>query len=217
MGDRAALCTLTGVEKGYGAFTLGPLSLTVYAGEILGLRGANGAGKSTLLALLAGALRPDRGERVLVPEAAGQIAIVPQELSLYDTLTVLDNLRFWGLAQGLPRRAVEARSRWLLEALGLSDRGRQPVSACSGGMKRRAHLATALMTTPRLLLLDEPTVGADQPSVERMLALLKHFARQGCGIVLISHQAGELARVSSRILTLEAGRPTPGEEGLWQV
>lgn len=214
------LCTLTGVEKGYSphsAPVLGPLSLTVYAGEILGVRGPNGAGKSTLLGLLSGSLRPDRGERTCASGVAGRIGSVPQELSLYESLTALENLRFWGLAQGMPRMAIAARSRWLLDYLELSDKAAQPVSACSGGMKRRLHLATALMTTPRLLLLDEPTVGADQRSVELILSLLTHLRGMGCGIVLISHQAGELERVCDRILALEAGLPAPGKGDPWEV
>lgn len=215
MAGNTALCTLTQVEKRYPHLArpvLGPLSLTLCQGEVLGVRGANGAGKSTLLAILAGVLRPDGGSYHLAPEAAGRVAYVPQELSLYRTLTGLENLRFWGLACGLPRSAIAARSRWLLERLDLSDMGRLPVSAYSGGMQRRLHLATALMVTPRVLLLDEPTVGADARSVELILSMVEHLRDMGCAIALISHQPGELERVCSRLLTLEAGRPV-AEEG----
>lgn len=205
-----ALCRLDGVVKGYGPNTpaaLGPISLEVHAGEILGVRGPNGAGKSTLMGVLAGVLRPDSGAVEYGQGVRESIGYVPQELSLYSTLSGLDNLRFWGAACGLPRKAIAARSRWLLERMELSGKGHQPVSAYSGGMKRRLHLASALMVTPRLLLLDEPTVGADGHSARLILDTLVHLRDMGCGVVLISHQAGELERVCGRILTLEGGRP----------
>ena len=207
------LCALERAEKWYSrtAPALGPVSLEIRSGEILGIRGPNGAGKSTLLALLAGSLRPDRGVCVRSPEAEGRIGYVPQDLSLYHTLTGLDNLKFWGLANGLPRRVIAVRSRWLLERLDLSDRGKDAVSAYSGGMQRRLHLATALMVTPRLLLLDEPTVGADERSAGLILSMLTHLQGMGCAVVLISHFPGELERVCSRILTLEAGLVTKEE------
>ncbi|MBM6925059.1 ABC transporter ATP-binding protein [Pseudoflavonifractor phocaeensis] len=215
MAGNPVLCTLRQVEKRYPGLTvpaLGPLSLTLAQGEVLGIKGSNGAGKSTLLAILAGVLRPDAGQYVLAPQAVGKVAYVPQELSLYHTLTGLENLRFWGLACGLPPRAISTRSRWLLERLDLSEKGRQPVSSYSGGMRRRLHLATALMITPRVLLLDEPTVGADARSVELILSMVEHLRDMGCAIALISHQPGELERVCDRVLTLQAGRPIP-EEG----
>ena len=213
MAGEQSLCTLERAEKWYSrsAPALGPVSLEVRPGEILGIRGPNGAGKSTLLALMAGSLRPDRGSCVRSPQVLGHIGYVPQDLSLYHTLTGLDNLKFWGIACGLPRKAIAARSRWLLERMDLSDRGKDPVSAYSGGMQRRLHLATALMATPRLLLLDEPTVGADERSAGLILSMLKHLQGQGCAVVLISHSPGELERVCSRILTLEAGLITNEE------
>ena len=155
-------------------------------------------------------LRPDRGEIVWGEGVRGRIGYVPQELSLYSGLTGLENLRFWAKACGLPGRAVPARSRWLLERLELTEKGSELVSAYSGGMKRRLHLASALMVTPRLLLLDEPTAGADERSAELILDLIGHMRGQGCGVVLTSHRAGELERACGRLLTLEAGRPVEG-------
>ncbi|NCE64689.1 ABC transporter ATP-binding protein [Pseudoflavonifractor sp. 524-17] len=207
MEQRQPIVTLDRAEKRYrgGPTVLGPLSLEVYAGEILGIRGPNGAGKSTLLKLLAGVLRPDGGTCRYGADLDRQVGYVPQEVALYDSLTGLENLRFWGRVYGLPRKAIAARSRWLLERLDLTAKAKAPVSAYSGGMRRRLHLATALMITPRLLLLDEPTVGADAPSAELILGILTHLRERGCGVVFISHQHGELERVSTRILTLEKG------------
>lgn len=210
--DAPALCVLTGVEKRYSrraAPVLGPISLSVSGGEILGVRGPNGAGKSTLLGVMAGVLAPDGGKR----DCCCRVGYVPQELSLYDALTGMENLRFWGLAQGLPTRVAAVRGRWLLEQFSLTDKGGAAVSTYSGGMKRRLHLATALMDTPDLLLLDEPTVGADDASVELILSALLRLREQGRGIVLTSHRAGELERVCTRVLTLEQGRLAGEERG----
>lgn len=207
------LCHLTEVEKSYGSHSapvLGPLSLDIHAGQVLGIRGPNGAGKSTLLNLLAGVLTPDRGTVTYAPGVRDHIGYVPQELSLYNVLTGLDNLRFWGLACGLPSKAIFTRSRWLLEQMELTEKAKKPVSTYSGGMKRRLHLASALMVTPRLLLLDEPTVGADSRSTRLILDTLTHLRTLGCGIVLISHQAGELEQVCQSILTLRDGRISEG-------
>lgn len=207
------LCHLTEVEKSYGSHSapvLGPLSLDIHAGQVLGIRGPNGAGKSTLLNLLAGVLTPDRGTVTYAPGVRDHIGYVPQELSLYNVLTGLDNLRFWGLACGLPSKAISTRSRWLLEQMELTEKAKKPVSTYSGGMKRRLHLASALMVTPRLLLLDEPTVGADSRSTRLILDTLTHLLTLGCGVVLISHQAGELEQVCQSILTLRDGRISEG-------
>ncbi|MBR5970187.1 MAG: ABC transporter ATP-binding protein [Lachnospiraceae bacterium] len=205
----AAVCIARDLTKHFGGrkgYTLGPVSLTVHAGEIVGLRGENGAGKSTLLSLLAGIAKPDGGSIQYASEEKGAVAYVPQELSLYEALSGNANLKFYGLAAGLPFRAVRVRRKWLLKELGLSDKARVKVSAYSGGMKRRLHLASALMVTPSLLLLDEPTVGADTQSVETILRLLTHLKTLHCGIVLVTHSDTELANVSDRIITLQDGK-----------
>lgn len=185
---------------------LGPVNASVAPGEIVGLRGRNGAGKSTLLKLMAGVLRPASGIIRYAPGVRDHIGYVPQDLSLYESLTGLENLRFWGSAAGLSRREIRERSGVLLASLDLSDKAGEKVSSYSGGMKRRLHLASALIAVPRLLLLDEPTVGADPASVERILQALVLQKGEGCGIVLISHQSGELERVCDRVITLENGR-----------
>lgn len=208
MLKEGSLCTLIDAEKHYekGVAALGPVSLSVYPGRILGLNGRNGAGKSTLLKLMAGALRPDSGKCLRSPTLEGRLGYVPQEVALYNDLSGWDNLRFWADVYGLPRKAGITRSRWLLEQMELTEKAKAPVSAYSGGMKRRLHLATALMCSPLLLLLDEPTVGADPHSVQLILSTLVHLRDQGCAVVLVSHQHAELKQVSDQILTLEAGR-----------
>ena len=206
--DVRPICVLKDAEVRYGRApaALGPIYLEVFPGEILGLRGANGAGKSTALKVLAGVLRPDAGACVRDSALAGATSYVPQEVALYEDLSGEENLRFWGMAWGLPRKAAAARSRWLLEKLELEEKARAPVYAYSGGMQRRLNLAAALMRIPKLLLLDEPTVGADGRSAELILSMVEHLKGQGCAVVMTTHQAGELERLSDRLITLEKGK-----------
>lgn len=205
-GTRAQL-RLEQMEKrfGPGGPGVGPLSLVLDQGEVLGLQGRNGAGKSTLLKVLAGLYRPDRGTVGRPPQWERFTAYVPQEIALYESLSAWDNLQFWGRVYGMPSKILPVRGRWLLEQLDLLDRARDTVGAFSGGMQRRLQLATALMASPQLLLLDEPTAGADPQSVEQILSLLLHLRGQGCTMVLISHHRSELERVCSRIVTLDQG------------
>jgi len=199
------------VKRYRGVPVLGPVSLDLLPGEIVGLRGENGAGKSTLLKVLAGVLRPDSGRIVRADELAGRVSYLPQDAAVYLSLSVRDNLKFWGLAGGLPRRAVAARSSWLLERLELTEKDAAPAGTLSGGQLRRLHLATGLMTTPRFLLADEPTEGADSSSAQLILGMLSQLRDRGAAVVLVSHRAGELEGICDRILTLHKGVFVPGE------
>lgn len=201
------LCTLNDVTKRYPGRTesvLGPLSLTVQEKTVTGIRGENGAGKSTLLAIMANVLKPTAGKVTYISKKI-KIGYVPQELSLYESMSGRENLIFWGLASGLSRKAAEKQSLRLLESMDLLPRAEDETAAYSGGMKRRLHLASALMVRPDLLLLDEPTVGADTESADLILRVIHQLRAQGTGCVLISHQPGELEQVCDRILTLKKG------------
>lgn len=189
-----------------GRAVLKGLSLSFHKGEILGIRGENGAGKSTLLKALAGILPYSEGEIVLAPETKRQLSYLPQDLSLYDSLTALENLYFYGKIQGLPKKVIFTRANWLLRELGLEEKAGERLSALSGGMKRRVHLASALMKRPAILLLDEPTVGCDNESYERILSLLRKMKAQGTAMLLISHGRGELEEMADRIVYLEDGK-----------
>ncbi len=184
---------------------LNDVSLSVFRGQILGIRGENGAGKSTLMRVMAGIQRPDAGRRRIAPDAAGRIAYVPQEIALYPSLTGRQNLDFWAEVYGLRGVQKASRIRELLGMMGLEDKANKRMETYSGGMKRRLNLACALAASPRLLLLDEPTVGADIRSVQAMQRAVLDVRNSGTGIVLISHQAGELERLCDRILTMENG------------
>ncbi len=199
------------IEKRYGnRAVLGPVSLRLHAGELVGLSGPNGAGKSTLLKIAAGILRPTRGERQL--PAKTTIAYVPQETALYEDLSGIENLRYFADLNGLPASAAKARTDWLLQRLSLSDVARKPVRTYSGGMKQRLNLAAALSVTPQLLLLDEPTTGADAASSESILTLITQLSQRGCAILLIDHTQAELDTVCGRILQLENGRLTAEDQ-----
>lgn len=203
-----AICTLSGVCKTYrrGAVSvLRDVSLTVCAGEVTGIRGRNGAGKSTLIELMAGVAKADGGSVTYAEGVQGHIGYVPQELSLYESLTVTQNLNFWGRAQGLHGKSLRDRRRMLLEALDLTAKKRARVETLSGGMKRRVHLATALIATPKLLLLDEPTVGADLESSARILHLLERARTEGCGIVLVSHISEDFTQLCDHVFTITDG------------
>lgn len=199
------------VVKRYGNKTvLGPVSLELHKGEILGVRGVNGSGKSTLLKAAAGAVKISAGKRIMAKESEGKIGYVPQDLSLYDSLTCYENLCFWGILQGIPRKAVTLRADWLLEQFHLMDQRDSRTETCSGGMKRRLHLATALMVTPSVLLLDEPSVGADEESRNAIDQMIQHEKKMGTGIILVSHEKGELESVCDRILTMDHGLLSEG-------
>lgn len=189
-----------------GRAVLKGLSLSFHKGEILGIRGENGAGKSTLLKALAGLLPYAEGEIVFAPKVQKELSYLPQDLSLYESLTAMENLYFYGKIQGLPKKVIFTRASWLLRELGLEEKAGERLSALSGGMKRRVHLASALMKRPAILLLDEPTVGCDNESYERILSLLRKMKAQGTAMLLISHGRGELEEMADRIVYLEDGK-----------
>ena len=189
-----------------GRAVLKGLSLSFHKGEILGIRGENGAGKSTLLKALAGLLPYAEGEIVFAPKVQKELSYLPQDLSLYESLTAMENLYFYGKIQGLPKKVIFTRASWLLRELGLEEKAGERLSALSGGMKRRVHLASALMKRPGILLLDEPTVGCDNESYERILSLLRKMKAQGTAMLLISHGRGELEEMADRIVYLEDGK-----------
>jgi ABC-2 type transport system ATP-binding protein len=184
---------------------LGPISLTLNKGEIIGIRGKNGAGKSTLIKIIAGITKEDGGSATIFEDAKNSIGYVPQDIALYPSLTGKNNLAFWAGLHSLNGKQKNLRINWLLEQVQLSDKANIPLSDYSGGMKRRLNLAAALLTTPKIFLVDEPTVGADIESVEIMLNIMNHIKNQGAGVIFVSHRDDELERVSDRIITLDKG------------
>ncbi|KOV86301.1 ABC transporter ATP-binding protein [Nocardia sp. NRRL S-836] len=183
-------------------------------GEAYGLLGPNGAGKTTTISMLVGLLRPDEGS-VRVggidvdedPIAAKRlIGYVPQEIALYPELTARENLRYFGRLHGLPRRELTARIGEVLDLVGLTGRGDDKVATYSGGMKRRTNIAVALLHRPRLLILDEPTVGVDPQSRVAILDRVEALVGEGMSLLYTSHYMEEVERVCTRVGIIDQGR-----------
>ena len=209
------LLRVEGLSKAFGTLrAVDNVSFAVHAGELYGLLGPNGAGKTTTLSIIAGLLRPDAGEVVVDgvhlqddPQRARRfLGVVPQELALYEELTARENLEFWGRLAGLSAREARRRAAELLEALALTDRAHDPVKTYSGGMKRRVNLGCALLHRPRLLLLDEPTVGIDPQARVNLLDFIRGLQRDGTAILYTTHYLEEAETLCQRIGILDHGR-----------
>jgi ABC-2 type transport system ATP-binding protein len=186
------------------------VSLRVQEGEIFGLLGPNGAGKTTLLSIVAGLLHPDAGTVAVLgqPLLRGRkhlLGIVPQELAIYGELSARENLRFFGQLYGLGGADLEHGINKLLDAVGLLDRANDRTGTFSGGMKRRLNLAAGLVHKPRLLLLDEPTVGVDPQSRNRIFEEVRRLNRQGLTILYTSHYMEEVQALCTRIGIMDQG------------
>ncbi len=190
------------------------VSFAVDPGQIYGLLGPNGAGKTTTLSLVCGLLRPDAGKISFEgrdfwadPTRAKQmLGVVPQEIALYEELSGRENLEFWGRLAGLDARGARTRAGELLEALQLADRARDAVKAYSGGMKRRINLGAALMHRPRVLLLDEPTVGIDPQARASVLEFIRNLAQSGTAILYTTHYLEEAEAFCHRIGVIDHGK-----------
>ena len=190
---------------------LNGVSVGLYPGEVLGIRGENAAGKSTLLSVMAGILRPQQGTRAAAPGA--EIRIVPQDIALYPSLTGKQNLEFFAEADGFFGNAERNRVNEMLRIFNLERSAKKRVETYSGGMKRRLNMAVSLIRTPDILLLDEPTVGADTHSVGIMLGCIKALKELGTSIVLISHNRSDLDAVCDRTVELRNGILLGAEDG----
>jgi ABC-2 type transport system ATP-binding protein len=208
---------LRGVVKRYGdriALGAGPggIELEVAAGTILGLLGANGAGKSTLVGLAAGLTAPDEGTVRVAgrdPRSArgGRVVgVAPQESGVYPSLTVDENLRCFGELSGLSRAAARARSVELAQLLLLGELLPRDAGELSGGEQRRLHTAIALVHQPRLVLLDEPTVGADVASRAAILDVVRTLAHDGGAVLYTTHHLREIEELAGDVAVLDRGR-----------
>lgn len=202
-----SLISLNKVRVSYGEdVVLNDVDLCLMPNEILGIRGENGAGKSTLLRLLAGVIRPESGDRIASESLKNQICYVPQEIALYPTLTGKQNLSFWAEIYGVHGKTKAMRIKYLLKLMNLDNKANKRVETYSGGMKRRLNMAASLVINPALLLLDEPTVGADTKSVGVMMESIRRMKENGCSVVIISHSDMDLESVCDRIITMSHGR-----------
>ena len=190
------------------------VSFTVKPGEVFGLLGPNGAGKSTTIGCISGLIEPTSGRvrvlghDVIVERRAAResLGIVPQELALYEDLSAKENLVYWGSAYGLRGATLENRISEVLAVTGLLDRAKEPVKRFSGGMKRRLNLACGLVHAPKVLLLDEPTVGVDPQSRVRLLEMVREQADGGTCVLYTTHYMEEAENVCDRLAIMDHGR-----------
>ena len=195
-------------EKRFGAVrALDGLSFEVGRREWVGLLGPNGAGKSTLMRSIVGLTELDAG-RVEMANGSGQesVGFVPQEIALYPLLSAEENLRIFGRLHGLGRRALGPRVQWALEWTGLGDRAREPIVGFSGGMQRRLNIACGVLHEPKLVLLDEPTVGVDPQGRQRIWGMLEELRRGGATLVHSSHELHEVESTCDRVLIVDRGQ-----------
>lgn len=189
------------------------LDLDLAPAEVTALLGPNGAGKSTLVRCLVGRLRPDSGTITIdggdpLAERAvrARIGLVPQSIALYGHLTVDENLAVFARLAGVPRAGLDSRVKHTLARCALDPVARTRADRLSGGWQRRANIACALVHEPKLLILDEPTVGIDPPAREHIEALVGSYAQSGAAVLLVSHELDALERLADRVAFLDRGR-----------
>jgi len=203
------------LEKCYGSLrAVDGISLEIPEGELFGFLGPNGAGKTTTLSMISGLLKPDRG-RVSIAEidvwtfpkrAKKILGLVPQDLALYEELSARENLMFWGSLFDLPRSQLKKNIDLWLDRVGLKDRAKEAVSKFSGGMKRRLNLAIGLVHNPKVVLLDEPTVGIDPQARNNILDIIRQIAREGTTILFTTHHLEEAEALCDRIAIMDHGK-----------
>lgn len=189
------------------------IDFNVKKGEIIGLLGPNGAGKSTTISMISTLLKPDsgfiyyNGEDILKkPKAIQQdLGFVPQEVALYPTLSGLDNLKFWGKVYGLKGKILNKRIEEISEIIGITDRLKHKVEKYSGGMKRRLNIGAALLHEPKIIILDEPTVGIDPQSRNHILNSVKEINKKGSTVIYTTHYMEEAEALCNRICIMDKG------------
>jgi ABC-2 type transport system ATP-binding protein len=203
---------IEGLVKCFGKLTaVSGVSLQLNYGECLGLLGPNGAGKSTVIRSIVGRVIPDAGTVSIFGYPADSVTArmalgwVPQDLALYSRLTCRENLETFGEYHGLRRDARRTAVDWCLEWAALADRARDPVSKLSGGMKRRLNLAAGLVHRPKVVLMDEPTVGVDPQSRNRIFEMIEKLRGEGMSIIYTTHYMEEAERLCDRIGIMDHG------------
>ena len=202
--------------KSYGQqVVLDDINLSIQKGVITGLLGPNGAGKTTLVSILIGIITRDKGEIFIdgldlnnhLPEIQTICSIVPQNLAIYPMLSAYENLEYFGGLQGLKGQKLKSRIDYCTEVASLQTFLTKRVHKFSGGMKRRLNLAIGLLNTPRILYLDEPTVGVDTQSRNYILEMIKNINRkEGTTIIYTSHYMEEIEQISDMIAIIDEGR-----------
>ncbi|MDX2442364.1 MAG: ABC transporter ATP-binding protein [Bacteroidales bacterium] len=205
---------LTKVYKNSTEPALNDLNLTINRGEIFGLLGPNGAGKTTTISILCCQISPTRGKITIDNNDLAKnqekikevIGVVPQDIAMYPSLTAYENLRFFGNMYGLKGKNLEARIEEIISVFGLQSHLHQKLSNFSGGMKRRVNLMAGLLHSPKILFLDEPTVGIDVQSKSVIIKYLEQLNRKGVSIVYTSHHMEEAEHFCTQIAIIDHGK-----------
>ena len=203
------------LRKAFGnVLAVDDVSFAIRGQEIFGLLGPNGAGKTTTMRMLSTVLQSDDGDATIGGHSLSResdeireiIGVCPQELALYPELSAMDNLVFFGRMAGLSRAKAGDAARQNLELVGLLDRGKDKVDDFSGGMKRRVNMAVSLMSRPRLLFLDEPTVGIDPQSRNHIFETVEGLRDDGMTVLYTTHYMEEADRLCDRLGIMDHGR-----------
>ena len=209
------MLALRGLGKDYGTRrAVDAIDLDVARGEIVGLLGPNGAGKTTTISMVCGVVTPTRGSVAIggIPladkpyDAKAKLGLVPQDLAIYEELSALQNLAYFGALYGLAGKRLADRIAFVLDAVGLSERKTEPVKRFSGGMKRRLNIAAGLVHEPELLVLDEPTVGVDPQSRNHIFEVVRTLHKAGVTVVYTSHYMEEVEALCDRVAIMDAGK-----------
>ncbi len=195
-------------------FSVKDFSMDIAEGEIFGILGPNGAGKTTLISMLCGLIKPSSGNFTIdglspknkMTSIQKIIGIVPQEYALYSTLSSRENLMFFGALYGLKGNVLKNKIEEGLERVGLKDKGDKKIKHFSGGMKRRCNLIAGILHEPKLLFLDEPTVGVDVQSRNVIIEYLQELNRKGTTIIYTSHHLQEAEEFCTRIAIIDNGQ-----------
>jgi ABC-2 type transport system ATP-binding protein len=204
---------LTKFYKGNDEPAINNISLEIFNGEIFGLLGPNGAGKTTTISILCGLFAPTSGKVTIdgldihsnLDQVKQIIGAVPQDVALYPTLTALENLTFYGNMYGLKGKDLRDKIMVKLSFFGLEKVAKKSISTFSGGMKRRVNLIAGLLHNPKILFLDEPTVGIDVQSRIVILDYLKEINKTGTTIIYTSHYMEEAENLCSRVAIIDRG------------
>jgi len=212
-----AVLRITDATRSFGSVAaLRGVSLELHEGELLGLLGPNGAGKTTLIRAIAGRTRLDSGTielfgRVLTGTGGRDaLGVVPQEVALYPLLTAHENLAAFGSLHGLSGAELKQQVAWALEWTGLAERATALLKTFSGGMKRRLNIACGVLHKPKVVLLDEPTVGVDPQSRERIYDMLEILRKNGASLLLTTHHLEEVEAHCERVAIVDHGRIIAG-------
>lgn len=202
------------LAKSYGNFTaVKGISFDIKEGEVFSLLGPNGAGKTTTISMLSTLYTPTSGDATIGGHSITKdpmgvrnvIGVVPQDLALYEELTARENLIFWGQMYNLSGKALHKRVDEVLEQIGLVDKAKQRVKTYSGGMKRRVNIGVGLLHKPRVLFMDEPTVGIDPQSRRAILDTVKDLNAQGMTVLYTTHYMEEAEELSNRVGIIDHG------------